>query len=348
METIELDCSIGEGGGQVLRSALTLALLTGRALQLYRIRAARRRPGLAPQHLTAVRAAAQISGGEISGDRVGSREIHFRPGSLRPGHYVFDLGTAGSTTLVLQTLLLPLALAPAPSELCILGGTHVPWSPCFHYLDWQWRPLLQHIGVPFKLWMTQAGFYPEGGGELRARIPGGARVQALGLKEGGALRRLRGLSAVANLPLEIAQRQRQRALGRLTGLYPGSRPEIEIAELPASSRGTLLLLLAERAPGQGCCFALGAPGKRAQWVADEAVDALAAFLATDAAVDPWLADQLLLPLALAEAPSSLRTSAVTRHLVTNAEVIRRFLSVEIRIEGPVGAPATIQVGPASE
>jgi RNA 3'-terminal phosphate cyclase (ATP) len=329
----------------VLRSALTLSLLTGQAVEVRHIRAARSRPGLRPQHLTAVQAAAQISGARVDGDRVGSQEVSFVPGSLRPGDYVFDVGTAGPTTLVLQTLLLPLALAPAPSKLRIRGGTHVPWSPCFRYLDWQWRPVLRRIGVSFELRMTLAGFYPEGGGELWAQIPGGARVRALGLTEGGALRALRGLSAVANLPREIAERQRRQSLRRLARLYPGMAPEIEVAELPASSRGTLLLLLAERASGQGCCFALGARGKRAEQVADEAVDAVEAFLHTDASLDPCLADQLLLPLALAGEPSSVRTSAVTPHLLTNAAVIRRFLPVEIRVDGPIGAPATVQVMP---
>ena len=342
---IEVDGAMGEGGGQVLRSALSLSLLTGQSFRLSRIRANRDRPGLRPQHLAAVQAAARVAGAEVRGDRVGSEEIAFAPGPVRPGDYFFDIGTAGATSLVLQTLLLPLALAPGTSSVTIRGGTHVPWSPCFHYLDWQWRPLLARIGVPFDLTMTMAGFYPQGGGELQAQIPGGARPRPLKLTERGPVRSIRGLSAVGNLPREIAERQRRQALRRLQNLLPDMEPEVVVEELPAASRGTVLLLLAECEPGRACCFALGARGKRAERVADEAVDALAAFLRSDGAVDPWLADQLLLPLALADGPSELRTSEVTAHLLTNAEVIRLFLPVEIGVDGPLGGPATVQVRP---
>ena len=221
----------------------------------------------------------------------------------------------------------------------------MPWSPCFHYLDWQWRPFLNQVGVPFDLTMTMAGFYPQGGGELQAQIPGVARPKPLRLTKRSPLRSIRGLSAVGNLPREIAERQRRQALRRLHNLLPEGDPEVIVEELPAASRGTVLLLLAECEPGRACCFALGARGKRAERVADEAVDALAAFLGADGAVDPWLADQLLLPLALADGPSELRTSEVTAHLLTNAEVIRLFLPVEIGVDGPLGGPTTVQVRP---
>jgi len=342
---IEVDGAMGEGGGQVLRSALSLSLLTGQPFRLSRIRANRNRPGLRPQHLAAARAAARVASAEVRGDRVGSEEIAFAPGPVRPGDYCFDIGTAGATSLVLQTLLLPLARAPGTSSVTIRGGTHVPWSPCFHYLDWQWRPLLARIGLPFDLTMTMAGFYPQGGGELQARIPGGARPRPLKRTKRGPVRSIRGLSAVGNLSREIAERQRRQALRRLQNLLPDMEPEVVVQELPAASRGTVLLLLAECELGRICCFALGARGKRAERVADEALDALAAFLRSDGAVDPWLADQLLLPLALADGPSELRTSEVTAHLLTNAEVIRLFLPVEIGVDGPLGGPATVRVRP---
>jgi RNA 3'-phosphate cyclase len=196
------------------------------------------------------------------------------------GDYFFDIGTAGATSLVLQTLLLPLALAPGTSSVAIRGGTHVPWSPCFHYLDWHWRPFLARIGVPFDLTMAMAGFYPQGGGELQAQIPGGSRPMPVRLIERGPLRAVRGLSAVANLPREIAERQRRQALRRLRNPLPKVESQVVVEELPAASRGTVLLLLADCAPGRACCFALGAPGKRAERVADEVVDALAALVAT--------------------------------------------------------------------
>jgi RNA 3'-terminal phosphate cyclase (ATP) len=342
-DPIVVDGAMGEGGGQVLRSALSLSLLTRRPFCLSHIRGNRDRPGLRPQHLAAVQAAAQVSGARVIGDRVGSEAIEFTPGPVRPGDYFFDIGTAGATSLVLQTLLLPLAMTPGSSSVTIRGGTHVPLSPCFHYLGWHWRPFFHRIGIPFDLTMTMAGFYPQGGGELQARIPGDARPGPLHLTERGALRAVRGLSAVANLPREIAERQRRQALRGLRALLPDVAPEVILEEFPATTRGTLLLLLAEFELGQACCFALGARGKRAEQVADEAVDALAAFLHSDGAVDPWLADQLLLPLAVADGPSALRTSEVTSHLLTNVGVIRLFLPVEIRVDGPIGGPATVRV-----
>jgi RNA 3'-terminal phosphate cyclase (ATP) len=342
---IEIDGSIGEGGGQVLRSALTLSLLTGQAFQLTRIRESRPRPGMFPQHLAAVQAAAQITGAGVSGDRIGSHELHFVPGSLRPGRYHFDIGTAGATSLVLQTLLLPLALAPARSSLSISGGTHVPWSPCFHYLDWHWRPLLARLGIAFRLELAMAGFYPQGGGELRAEIPGGARPRGLDLRERGRLQRLRGLSAVANLPLAIAERQRSQALRRLGVRIAEPGVHIDVVPLAARSPGTLLLLLAEFEHSQACFFALGARGKRAERVADEAVDELFAFLDGAGVVDRWMADQLLLPLALAAGESGFRTAEVSTHLLTNAAVIRAFLPVRIAVDGALGQPAMVRVQP---
>jgi RNA 3'-terminal phosphate cyclase (ATP) len=230
---IAVDGAMGEGGGQVLRTALSLWLLTGQSFRLSRIRANRQRPALRPQHQAAVQAAAQVSGARVSGDRVGSEAIELAPGPVRPGDYFFDIGTAGATALVLQTLLLPLALALATgrSSVTIRGGTHVALSPCFHYLDRNWRPFLARIGIYFDLTMTMAGFYPQGGGELQTAIPGHARPGPLDLTERGALRGVRGLSAVANLPREIAERQRRQALGRLRALLPEVTPETIVVGL---------------------------------------------------------------------------------------------------------------------
>ncbi|WP_018233003.1 RNA 3'-terminal phosphate cyclase [Thioalkalivibrio thiocyanodenitrificans] len=342
-EMIHIDGTMGEGGGQVLRGSLTLALLSGRAVRLTRIRARRDRPGLGFQHRMAVHAAARISSARVEGDRVGSQDLEFVPGPVVPGDYHFDIGTAGNTSLVLQTVLLPLALARGPSTVGVTGGTHVPLSPCFHYLDWHWRVMLSRLGLSFDLGMITAGFYPQGGGEIHAAIPGGARIDALNLCHRGRLLEVHGLSAVANLPEEIAQRQRGRALRRLRELDCPAR--IVLESMPARSQGTVLVLLARFEHGQACFFALGARGKRAERVADEAVDELLGFLATGGAVDRWLADQLLLPLACAGGPSAFRTSEVTLHLLTHAEVIRRFLPVTIRIDGELGEPGTVHVKP---
>jgi len=340
-----IDGSMGEGGGQVLRSSLSLAILTGKPIRVSRIRADRDRPGLRPQHLMALRSAARISKGIVSGDRVGSTVITFEPGPTQPGNYLFDIGTAGATSLVMQTLLLPLALADGSSTVTIHGGTHVPWSPCFHYLDWSWRPLLHRIGVDFELELQMAGFYPHGGGQIAAYIPGGSRIHGLRLDARGRLLGIRGLSAVADLPREIAERQRNQALKRLHALSGLPECTIDITSLPTRSKGTLLLLLAEFEQGLACFFALGARGKRAERVADEAVDALVEFLATDATLDHRIADQLLLPLALADSGSEFITSRVTGHLLTNARVIREFLQADIRIDAACGEPSRVTIEP---
>jgi RNA 3'-terminal phosphate cyclase (ATP) len=342
---IEIDGSMGEGGGQVLRSALTLSLLTGQAFTVTNIRTNRPKPGLRPQHLAAVQAAGRISAAALDGDRVGSHQIAFVPGPVKPGDYHFDIGTAGATALVLQTLLLPLAMAGGPSRLSVSGGTHVPWSPCFHYLDWHWRPLLARLGIRFDLTLAMAGFYPRGGGELLARIPGCAQPVGLHLQERGTLQRIRGISAVANLSLEIAERQRRQTLKRLKMMAPRVAVEVVIESLPARSRGTLLMLLAEFEHSQACFSALGALGKPAERVADEAVDELSTFLTSDGAIDPWLADQLLLPLSLAKETSTVRTSRVTRHLLTNAELIRHFLPVRISVDGALDEAAMVRLQP---
>ena len=336
---IKLDGAHGEGGGQILRSALTLAALTGHTFRLVNIRAARPRPGLAYQHLAAVRAAAAVTAAHVEGDRIGSRELLFVPGVTKPGSYRFEIGTAGATGLVMQTLIPPLALAHGVSDLVITGGTHVPWSPCYHYLDWHWRPLLARIGIPVTLELQRAGFYPQGGGVMQASLPGNVVPRPINLARRGRVRHVRGISAVANLPLEIAERQRRRALRSLHGL----EVDIEIRELVAQSRGTLLLLLVECEHSQACVFALGARGKPAERVAEEAGDSLLAFLDSGAAVDPWIADQLLLPLAIAQGRSELHTSRVTGHLLTNAAIIRNFLPVEIKIDGSEGRPGRVTI-----
>ncbi len=342
---IRVDGTMGEGGGQVLRSTLSLSLLTGKAVRLTRIRAGRERPGLGFQHRMAVEAAARIGGARVEGVRVGSQELGFEPGPVVPGEYHFDIGTAGSVGLVLQTVLLPLALAQRASTVTVTGGTHVPSSPCFHYLDWHWRILMARLGVDFQLEMPFAGFYPPGGGELRARIPGACNVVPAAWVDRGHLLRVRGLSAVALLPEGIAERQCNRALKGLRHL--DCPVEITVESMPARSPGTVLALLAEFEHTQACFFALGARGKRAERVADEAVQDLVAFLATGAAVDRWAADQLLLPLAFASGASVLRTAEVTRHLLTQAQLIPMFVPVRITVDGALGEPGTVRVVPGA-
>lgn len=340
---IEIDGSLGEGGGQVLRSSLTLAMMTGQKMRIANIRSKRRKSGLRPQHLAAVQAAAEICGAKVEGGGIDSKEITFDPGEIRSGKFHFDIGTAGSTSLVLQTVLLPLSRADESSTVTITGGTHVPWSPCYHYLDLHYLPFLWKMGLDVHLRMEQAGFNPAGGGQIRARIEPIDDLSPLQLVERGRLLEIRGISAVANLARNIAARQRRQVIGQLGRRFPLN--DIRIAEIPALSPGSLILLLAEFEHSQACYFALGEKGKSADKVADEAIAEFEAFVATDGVIDPYLADQLLLPLAFASGPSEFHTSQVTRHLVTNAEVIRAFLLVEIEISGEIGQPGVVRVNP---
>ena len=342
MSLLRIDGSFGEGGGQVLRTSLTLSALTGIPFEIFNIRARRKSPGLRPQHLQAVTALAKICQARLDGAEVGSSTITFRPGTILHGDYRFEIGTAGSASLVLQTLFLPLSRATKPSRVEIIGGTHVPWSPCFHYLTLQWLEYLRRLGLevagplptkvagpPPTLEMPRAGFYPRGGGSLIANIRPGGEIKPFVLENRGRLVSVRGISAVGNLPIGIAERQKAQAEKRLAQL--GIPHEIELLEMPAVGKGTMLLLMGEFENSRCCYYGLGEIGKRAEKVADEACDALFEFMQTDGVIDEHLADQLVLPLALARGTSKFVTPKITTHLLTNLEVIKRFLSIGVEI-----------------
>jgi RNA 3'-terminal phosphate cyclase (ATP) len=339
--TLEIDGSQGEGGGQILRTVLALSVVTGKSVRLENIRAHRPQPGLKPQHLKAVEAAAAVSNAEVAGATLGSLALTFQPGRVRSGNYRFDIGTAGATSLVLQTVLLPLSIAPAGSSVLITGGTHVPWSPSFHYLAWHWLHFLHRLGFSAELVMQRAGFYPPGGGRIRAEIRPVTGLKPLSLTSRGELVRIHGVSGVANLDLSVAERQRARAMSRLVRFADVTN--IDLEQVEANSRGTYLVLLAEFDHTQYCYCALGERGKRAESVADEAVDSFERFLATKAAVDAYLADQLVLPLALCHGESRLYVAAITRHLLTNIDTVRRFLPVTVTIDGREGQPGQVYI-----
>ncbi|MCP4211113.1 MAG: RNA 3'-terminal phosphate cyclase [Halieaceae bacterium] len=338
---IRIDGSQGEGGGQVLRSSLTLSILTQTPFHITRIRANRSKPGLRPQHLAAVRAAAAISRAQVQGADPGSTSLQFRPGRVQPGAYQFDIGTAGSTSLVFQTLFLPLALAAEPSQLTITGGTHVPWSPCYHYLERQWLSVLHACGYRARLRLDQAGFYPKGGGRIRATIQPVATLTPFDLSACGRLEMVSGLSIIANLPAHIARRQQEQVERRLRGRVPDL--QVETATLASPGQGTAVFLQAIYQTGCAAFTALGRRGKPAERVADEAVDALDMFLATGAAVDKHLADQLILPLALLPGESTFTTAEITQHLLTNIDVVQSFLPVSIDVQGALGKPGAIRI-----
>lgn len=338
---IDIDASFGEGGGQILRSALALSVITGQAMRLTHIRARRPQPGMKPQHLKAVEAAAQISAAQVEGASLGSQTLRFEPAGLQGGKYAFDIGTAGAVSLLLQTVYLPLCFATGPSRLTLVGGTHVPWSPCYHYLQWQWLPWLAAAGYHVECSLERAGFYPRGGGLLHANIVPSRHLEPLRCAERGRLLRIRGLSGVGRLDRSIAERQRSQAIGRLSELAVPL--EIEVAEVPAASPGTFIVLQAEFEGGRCCAFALGARHKPAEKVADEAVDELRADIHSGGAIDAWLADQLLLPLAFVPGESALSVCRISPHLRTNAELLGYFLPVSIAIEGETDQPGIVRL-----
>lgn len=345
---IRIDGSEGEGGGQILRTALALSILTDQPFQIVRIRAGRRNPGLAPQHLAGVLAAARICDAEVEGAHLGSGELIFRPGrSAAPGRYTFDIsqlagkGSAGAVTLLLQAILLPLALAAGPSHLTLRGGTHVAWSPPVHYVEWVLLPTLAQAGLQATIRLLKWGWYPRGGGEVEVTIQGQARLRGLDLVERGQFLDLRGLAVATNLPAHIPQRisGRLNNLLRAEGLPPRVQPLRTTG--PSTGAGVFVSLSYENVTAG--FSALGERGKPSEKVANEAAAEVIAYHRQTAALDPHLPDQLLPVLALAGGPSALSTQRITRHVLTNVAVIGRFVERPITVEGNEGEPGLIRV-----
>jgi RNA 3'-terminal phosphate cyclase (ATP) len=339
---IEIDGSAGEGGGQILRSALALAILTGRPFKLVNIRANRSKPGLQPQHLMSVRAAGAICHARYKGASVGSSVLYFEPGEVKAGNYRIDIGTAGATGLVLHTVYLPLALrGSAPSTVTVTGGTHNSHAPCYHFNETTWAAYLRRLGIVVELEMVRPGFYPRGGGEVRAVIHPCSRVKGLTLTTCPELTTAGGFSAVASLPESVARRQARRLATRLKA--ERVEPHIPLEEWEAANPGTVAAVVFRQAPVPTLFFGLGERGKPAETVADEAADEAIAFRDAKAPVDPHSADQLLLPLAFSPDASVYRTSQVTRHLTTNIETVRRFVDRDITIDAEEGEPGTVRI-----
>lgn len=342
---ITLDGAHGEGGGQILRTALTLALVTGQPFRLTRIRANRDKPGLRPQHVAAIQAAARFAEAEVSGAEVGARELTFRPRPFEPRDLTIDIGTAGATALVLETLHLPLALkAEQPVHLVVTGGTFNTRAPSFPFLETTWRAHRAAVGAPVALSMPAAGFYPRGQGRLEAWIEP-AQLHAITIVERPPLTRITGVSGVARLPRDIAERMLAQAELRLAA--EGFEARIDLAGWPGHVPGAAIALTAFHEQLVPATFVgLGERGKPAERVADEAVDELLAYESSPGgAIDPHSADQLLIPLALASGRSEYTVSAVTEHLRTNARTIQAFLDRPIVIEEPTNDhPGRVVIG----
>jgi RNA 3'-terminal phosphate cyclase (ATP) len=336
---IHIDGSIGEGGGQILRTALGLSMRTGQPFTIDRIRAGRPKPGLMRQHLTAVHAATQISGATVEGDVIGSQRLVFSPGSVRAGDYQFVIGSAGSTTLVLQAVLPALLNADAPSTLTIEGGTHNPLAPPVDFLRDAFLPLVRKMGPTVEVNLLRAGFFPAGGGKVQVNISPGT-WSPLVLVDRGELVSRRAVALFAQLPVGIAKRELARVQKRLE--FEAS--ELKIFEIPADQGpGNTISITATCANVTEVFVGFAERGVNAEKVADGAIDLYRTYMQGTGAVGPYLADQLLVPMALAGG-GEMTLTEVTAHTTTNAQVIEQFLPVKVSItQSTATSPARVVV-----
>ena len=328
---LTIDGARGEGGGQVIRTSLALASMLKQAVRLENIRANRKNPGLAAQHLTAVRASAMICDAKVSGDTLGSTEFTFVPQSTpQAGVYEFDVaqardgGSAGAATLVLQTILLPLAQATMSSEVTIRGGTHVAWSPSYHFIQDVYLPTVANLSIDAEVVLSKWGWYPAGGGEIKAKISGGIKPTSNTCRETrGQLQEVSGLAVASSLPAHIAQRMQNRATKLLNQAKVPAI--IEPQRVRSVSPGAGLFLVAEYEHCRAGFSVLGKKGKTSEQVAEEAVQKFLKFHRSDAVLDEYLTDQLLLPLALNGQGCLLISETLSSHTLTNLWVIEQFL-----------------------
>ncbi len=345
---IEIDGSMGEGGGQILRNAVALSAVLLKPIRVYNIRAKRSNPGLRPQHLTGVKAVAELSSAEVSGLRVGSREIVFRPRRLGGGRMMFDAGTAGSTTLMLQSLMPAMAFSESMVEVELRGGTNNPMAPPVEYFQYVLLPTLEKMGCSFELELLRRGFYPRGGGVVRARSRPVDELKPIRLTEAGKVRKIFGISYSCRLPSHIVERMARTAERILK--ERGYDVEIRKEVLKPGDKvcsldpGCGIILVAELESGALLgSDNLGKLGVPAEKVAEDAANDLIKQLDTGAPVDKHLGDQLVIWASLASGTSEYRVSELTTHTTTSIELCRMFAGAEAEIKGSLGEPATIRI-----
>ena len=329
MDTIFVDGSMGEGGGQILRTSLTLSCITGKSLHIENIRSARRNPGLAKQHLSCVQAACKICNGLAQGATKGSAVLDFQPGSVESGDYHFDIGSAGSASLVIQTILPALFLADKPSTVTVKGGTHNPMAPPFDFLDETFLPAIKNAGFQGDCKLIKPGFFPAGGGKLTFNIQPWEKNtgRTIDLYRQGKGLKIQARIYTAKLPEHVAQRQRKLLLHSGLDIQNVEHIDVEDSDGPGNC-AMIRLCSSERTT---VFTAFGKRGKPSEEVISEVVGLSKDFLASEAAADRFLADQLLIYMALIGA-GSFTTNELSSHLKTNIEVIKKFLPVDFSLE----------------
>ncbi len=354
---VQLDGSHGEGGGQILRTALSLALIIGRGFHIRRIRANRQKPGLRPQHLMCVKAAALICDAGVRGADVGSRELTFKPGAVVPRDLTFDIGTAGSTALLLQTIHLPLAsFASNPIALRLIGGTFNLAAPSYPFIESTWKAHLAAMGLVIETTMPRAGFYPRGQGVLKVKVHPG-KPRAVSWLEIERLSLVRVVAGVAGLADSVAKRMLEKIEVlfetdprvndlRSQGTFDGVEFAYESTSWKSVGPGASVSIACHHGSAPPACFVgLGERGKPAEKVAEEAFEQCLFHLTAGGAVDPHSADQILLPLALAEGSSEFSVSRVDEHTRTNAATINAFLGRGVHIEEQTDGSGKVTIDP---
>ncbi|MFQ6008619.1 MAG: RNA 3'-terminal phosphate cyclase [Candidatus Zixiibacteriota bacterium] len=324
---VEIDGSFGEGGGQILRTSLAISLVTRQPFRITKIRAGRKKPGLLHQHLTSVKAASAISQAEVKGDYLGSQELYFTPKTITPGQYHLAVGTAGSCTLVLQTVLPALLTAGGRSELRLEGGTHNPFAPPFDFLVKAFLPIVNRMGPRVTATLKRPGFYPVGGGEIKVSIEPAAALSRIDLLERGKIKKQLARAMVARLPRSIGERELKVVQDQLAW----DRSCLQVEQLRNSrGPGNTLIIEIESENITEVFTGFGQKGVPAEKVADKTVREVQEYLATGVPVGKHLADQLLIPMTLANG-GKFRTLPLTDHTTTNIQVLKQFLGVEIKV-----------------
>lgn len=352
-DVIKIDGSYGEGGGQILRVALAISMVTGQPVEFYNLRVKRPNAGLQPQHLTAIHAAATISNARVEGAIIGSTELRFEPGEVVGGEFVFDIedisgqGSAGALALVAQTVLVPLALKGQSAKITIIGGTHVGWSPGTDYMEYVYLPALRHFGIEARMETLEAGFYPRGGGRAVLYVePAQTPLKPIDWRERGRLKRIRLIFTLSNLPENIFKRGDQ-AAETLIGLM-GLQPEFVHRVLPSRGFGLSVTLTAESERGYAGFIRLGRRGVAVEQVVEEAWNEFTAWAKTRAAVDYFLSDQLILPALFAEGSSAWTTHRATSHLRTLLWLVPQMVKTGVEITQQAENQYLVRILPGEE